>query len=176
MAADHLGVIGVGHASRANALDSARDRRRVRRFPAARPAGEASAERGADPAELATMTPGGLAITHHAGEAAVTRRGWSGAAGGAGLADALGSWFGLIDLSTADAVATRSRFDDAITCPDGCFCCRLNVRSEEANLPDLLLQRLHRNQRRRGHPDAHRPPHRRATSATRSSSRPARSS
>ena len=75
VAADHPGVIGVGHASRANALTA--------------------------------------------------RRGWLGAAGGAGLAGAVGSWFGLLDLSTADAVATRSTFNDAITCPNGCFCCRL---------------------------------------------------
>jgi hypothetical protein len=124
-AADHAGGIGVGHASRANAVAALAIAAASAGFLLLGRRADASTERGADPAELATMTTEGLAITDHAGEAAVTRRGWLGVAGGAGLAGALGSWFGLFDLSTADAVATRSTFNDAITCPNGCFCCRL---------------------------------------------------
>jgi Methylamine utilisation protein MauE len=124
-AVGHAGMMGMRHTSGSNALATLAIAAGTAGLLLLARSGDVSSETGmANPAERVAMTTSKLA-TAPPGEAAVTRRGWLGAAGGAGLVGALGSWFGLLDLSTADAVAVRPPVKDTIECPNGCFCCNL---------------------------------------------------
>jgi Methylamine utilisation protein MauE len=124
-AVGHAGMVGIRHTPGSNALATLAIAAGTAGLLLLGRRGDASSETGvANPAEGVATRRSKLA-TAPTGEAAVTRRGWLGAAGGAGLVGAVGAWFGLLDLSTADAVAIRPPISDTIECPNGCFCCRL---------------------------------------------------